>query len=319
MLSDIAVYIEALSQVAPIILLLLLGVLLRRLRFLKAETVAELKKLVVNVTLPALLFLAFSQVELQPQYLLVSLAVFVACALVMLLARVPAAGQQNAYFPFLLTGFEAGMMGYAIFGSVYGTESVFKFGIVDLGQVVFVFFVMVPLLERLSSGAQPFSDTVKGFFTTPVILAILAGIVFNQLGLTTAFAERPLTASILETISLVGALTTPLVTVAIGYEIQLRSGNLRRPATTVAIRLAVWIAIGIGFSVLLIDRFLGLDREFQAAVLTMFVLPPPFVIPLFMENAALQDRDYVLNTLTIATVVTLFAFSVVSTLYPPGG
>lgn len=320
MLSDIAATIEALAQVLPILLLLLLGILLRRLRFLKAETVAELKKLVVNVTLPALLFLAFSQVTLEAQYLLVSLSVFAACALVMLLARVPAtAGKESVYFPFLMTGFEAGMMGYAIFGAVYGNSSLFKFGIVDLGQVVFVFFVMVPLLERLSSGGQAFRDTVKGFFSTPVIVAILAGIIFNEVGLAAAFTEHPLSASVLEGVSLVGALTTPLVTMAIGYEIELRAGNLRRPAITVAVRLAVWIAIGIGLSSLLINRFLGLDREFQAAVLTMFILPPPFVLPLFMENAALRDRDYVLNTLTIATVVTLFAFSVVSTLYPPGG
>jgi hypothetical protein len=46
-------------------------------------------------------------------------------------------------------------------------------------------------------------------------------------------------------------------------------------------------------------------------------LPPPFVIPLFMTRAEKQDRDFVLNSLTLATVVTIIAFTIVSVLYPP--
>ena len=80
--------------------------------------------------------------------------------------------------PSCLTGFEAGMMGYAIYGAVYGLDNIWKFGIVALGQVLFVFFVLVPGLKRLSSGATSFRDTLVGFLKTPVIVAILAGLLF---------------------------------------------------------------------------------------------------------------------------------------------
>ena len=42
----------------------------------------------------------------------------------------------------------------------------------------------------------------------------------------------------------------------------------------------------------------------------MFILPPPFVMPLFMNRASAEDRNYVLNTLTLATITALFAFAI---------
>lgn len=77
-------YLQAFSKVLPILLILILGAFFNRRRFLRPETVQDLKKLVINVTLPVLLFLAFSQVDLEPQYLLIVGLVFLACLLALL-------------------------------------------------------------------------------------------------------------------------------------------------------------------------------------------------------------------------------------------
>ncbi|MFZ2358542.1 MAG: AEC family transporter [Anaerolineae bacterium] len=314
------VFLTALSKVLPIFLLILLGVALRRWRFLGPETVKDLRKVVVNITLPAVLFLAFSQVTLAPQYLVVVAIMFTACLLALLLGRwlTGPLRVDSAYLPSLLTGFEAGMMGYAIYAAVYGAETIYKFGIVDLGQVLFVFFVLVPGLERLTHGARPLSATALSFLKTPVILAILGGLLFKATGLTELFTASPLLNSTLETLGLLGALTTPLVALVIGYGLTLRAGALARPVRTVAVRLLLWLPFGLALSVFVVGRLLGLDQEFQAAVLTMVLLPPPFVIPMFMAKATEEDANYVVNTLTLATLVTLFAYALVPTIFPPG-
>jgi hypothetical protein len=175
---------------------------------------------------------------------------------------------------------------------------------------------MVPLLERFESGARPFKATVQGFFKTPVILAILGGILFSQLGLTELIRANSLGNSVFATLTMLGALTTPLVALSIGYELQLRSGSQRNPTVTVGIRLAIWVSIGIALNMVLINRLLGLETGFQSAVMTMFILPPPFVMPLFMSKAPTEERNYVLNTLTMATIVALVAFAIVSIVYP---
>jgi hypothetical protein len=315
------VFITALSKVLPVFLLILLGVGLRRWRFIGLETVQGLRKLVVNITLPAVLFLAFSQVTLEPQYLLIVVIMFTACLAALLLGRWLHGPLQvdSAYLPSLLTGFEAGMMGYAIYAAVYGAENVYKFGIVDLGQVLFVFFILVPGLERLTHGAKPLSQTALNFLKTPVIIAILGGLLFKATGLTEVFAASPLLDSTMQTLGLLGAMTTPLVALVIGYELQLRAGALAKPVRTVVVRLLLWLPFGLALSVFVVGRLLGLDQEFQAAVLTMVLLPPPFVIPMFMSRATEEDTNYVVNTLTMATLVTLFAYALVPVLFPPLG
>lgn len=312
-------YIEALSKVLPVILLLSLGAILNRTRFIHYQTVQEIKKLVINITLPAVLFLAFAQASIQVSYLLIVGLVFALCVLALLLGRWihPLTRIQAPYFPALMTGFEAGMMGYAIFASVYGAENIYKFAVVDLGQVTFVFFVLVPTLERLSTGPQPFVHTLRNFFRTPVILAILAGMLANSIGLIPTLNSWPLSASLVQTLEIIAGLTMPLVALVIGYEMRLSRGNLGQPALTIGLRLLYWIPMGILLSTLVVGRLLQLDPIFQAAVLTMFILPPPFVIPLFIPTASDADRAYVVNTLSLATLVTLFAFALIGGIYPP--
>lgn len=312
-------FLSAVAKVLPVFLLILLGAGLRRLRFLQAATVQEIKRLIVTFTLPATLFLAFSTVAVEPAYLLIAASVFAACLLVFWLARRigPPLGLRSAYFPSLLTGFEAGMLGYAIFGAVYGAGAIYSFGIVDLGQVLFVFFILVPALQRMESGARPFAETLTGFLKTPVILAIVGGLLFQALGLTRLFAQSALLDSLLGALRLLGGMTTPLVALAIGYELALRPGSLGRPALTAALRLLIWIPLAVLFAWGVVGRWLGLDPIFQAAVLTMALLPGPFVIPIFMRSTEPDDVDFVVNALTLGTLATLLLYALVPVLFPP--
>ncbi|HQY92699.1 MAG: hypothetical protein WAU00_17505 [Caldilinea sp.] len=313
-------YLEAFSKVLPVLLLFALGAFFRRAGFLQPTTIEEIKKLIVNVTLPAVLVLAFAAVTLEAGHLAIGALVFAACAVVLVSGRFlhGLAGTQSAYLPPLLTGFEAGMMGYAIFAAVYGVEQVFNFAVVDLGQVVFVFFILVPFVQRQGAGALPFAQTVRGFLTTPVILSIAAGILLNRLGVVPLLTTFPLTNALFDTLGLLAAVTTPLIGLVIGYEVTLQRRGLSAPLRTVGVRLAIWVVVGLLLNALVVSRLFPGDRMLQAAVMTMFVLPPPFVIPLFMRNTAAEDQTYVVNTLSLATLVTLVAFTVVSVVYAAG-
>jgi malate permease and related proteins len=310
--------LTALSKVLPVLLLIILGAFFRRSAFLPEAAIAGMKKLVVNVTLPAALFLAFAGVTLQGEHLVLAGLVFLACVLVLLLSRAfwPRLGFKSAYTPALLTGFEAGMMGYAIYGAVYGTQNIFKFAVVDLGQVLFVFFILVPWISQLATGRMSLRDTLVGFVKTPVIVGIFLGIIFNRLGIVAPLRAFPPTDAVLRTVELLGAITTPLICMVIGYEVQLKRGGLALPARASILRLLIWVPIGVLLIVFVVNTLLGGDPLFAAAVLTMFVLPAPFVAPLFMNAAPEEERTFVVNTLSLMTLVTLAAFTVVTVLIP---
>jgi predicted permease len=321
---DPNVAVDAFSRVLPVLLLVALGALFRRIDFLSSVVVDGLRKLVLNVTLPAALFLAFLRAQLEAQYAIIVISVFGAC--LALLALGPwlrrAAGVRSEAMPSLMAGFEAGMIGYALYSAIFGQAELSRFAIVDLGQVLFVFFVLAPVVMRWASGhAPPLSRTVAAFVRTPVIVAILAGVICSLAGLAAPLADNAISAAGLETLAMLGAVTTPAIAIVIGYSTSFSAGSLRDPARTLAVRLPIWIALAVVFDALVIEGLLGLDRLFAAAVMTMAILPPPFVVPLYLARARGtdvthdRDHDYLVNTLSLATVVTLVAVTVVGVVY----
>jgi predicted permease len=286
--------LDALAKVLPVLLLIGLGAFFRRTEFVRPGTVDDLRRLVLGVTLPAALFLTFLRVTIEGRYALVVVGVFAACLLMFgagLLA-VRFAGVRPGVVPGLLAGFEGGMIGYAVYGAVFGQEELYHFAIVDLGQMPFVFFILATWLTRRASGeAASLRDAAVAFVRTPVVIAIVAGIAGSAVGLGAALEASPLGDGALRTLGLLGALTTPLIAIVIGYSTRLRRGALGAPLGTVAVRLTAWVAFALVFNAVVVDGLLGLDRLFQAAIVTMAVLPPPFVVPLYLRAAARRRAE----------------------------
>jgi predicted permease len=316
--------LEAFSRVLPILLLVGLGALIRRRAWMAPGTVDDLRRLILGITLPAALFLAFLRVDLEPRYGIIVASVFGACLVVLAVSPWLRrwAGIRVDSMPNLMAGFEAGMLGYALFAAVFGAAELYRFAIVDIGQVLFVFFVLATVVTVRASGQRPpMRETLVAFVRNPVILAILAGIGGSMVGLDETLDGHALGASLLTTVSLLAALTTPLIAIVLGYSTSLRAGSLRDPIRTLAVRLPIWVGLAIAFSIFIVEGMLGLDRLFAAAVMTMAILPPPFVVPLYMARASGRpveddpEYDYTVNTLSLATLATLGLIVIVGVVY----
>src|SRR5665647_1914180 len=108
---------EVMIKALPVILLILLGILLRCTQLIKKPTVDDLKKIVVTIALPSTLFLTFAGTVFQSNFLWIFVCVFAVC-LLMLMTGIgfrKIISPENRYYPALFAGFEAGMMGYALF------------------------------------------------------------------------------------------------------------------------------------------------------------------------------------------------------------
>jgi hypothetical protein len=158
---DFVMDLSLLSKILPVIFLFIIGHWFNRTGFITQNSVGEFKKLVVNVFLPSLLFISFSKSNFEARYLIIVVTVFIACTALLGMGIVikKMLKIQSPYFPTLLTGFEAGMLGYSLYAGVFGAENVFKFAVIDLGQVTFVFFVLVSLLVQYSSHRERPSGT----------------------------------------------------------------------------------------------------------------------------------------------------------------
>ena len=249
----------------------------------------------------------------QFRYLVIVGVVFLSCVLVMFLSanlrKVP--GLKSKYASFLLAGFEAGMLGYAVFGSIFGESNIPVFAVIDLGQVIFVFFVLVTRLQTLEGKQQNLKDTFKNFLITPVIIAIIGGIMFNVSGVYAYLESVLLGQTVFTAMNTLAGLTTPLVAIVIGYGLNFKPGRVFPAIQTVILRLVVWLSLALLINQFIIRQWFHLDSIFEAAILLMFILPAPFVIPLYSKSSDEAEQDYILNTLSIGTIAALIGVVVI--------
>jgi predicted permease len=299
-----------LLKIAPIILLILLGMTLRKIHFVSPQTIDDLKKIILNISLPAMLFTAFAGTQFSSQYLGIIAAVFLACLVMLLLASpvLRCIGVENPFMPALFVGFETGMIGYSLFVATYGQQEMFKLAIIDLGQALFVFLVLIPFINRQNGITTGGLQLIQSFFKSPVILAILFGITFSLTGLTSLMHANPNAGFVFDCLALLSNLTVPMITIAIGYELRLNKDTFRGPLLVAAVRLAILIGFAYVIDKVLIVGLLHLDRFFELALFTMFILPPPFVVPIIMREKKSEHRQFILNTISIHIVLSAVAF-----------
>ncbi len=295
------------NRVLPILLLIALGSGIRRIRLLSETTVDELRKIVVYLALPAVLFTSFLNITLESRYLVLFVVTFALCVGLLALGGVlrRALRIDHPYFPFLITGFEYGMLGVSLFGSAYGLENVGYIAVVDLGHETFIWFVFLAFLLMRRDGLTRPAELAASFVRSPVIIAIVSGIALNLLGAREFLTTSAITGGILNTMQFLSNMTVPLILIIVGYSIHLNRQNLRDAALTVGIRLLIMIPL-----LVVLNGILALDSPFQAALFTLMILPPPFIVPLYMPAEMTDERQYVNTVLTLSTVVTIVLFVV---------
>lgn len=309
---------QIINGIAPILILLLIGVFLRKTSLISAQTVIDLKKIVVNLALPAVLFTSFLTMDLQSKYFWFLPILFGYCLLMYLLGRLIQRLRKSdqSFFPFLITGFEAGMIGVSLFGAAYGLEEVGKFAIIDLGQELFIWFVYVALLMHQREGQTKPLGLIKMFATSPVIIAVFSGLLLNLVGLPQLLQSTPIFQGFLTTINLIGALTVPLILFVVGYGIQLDLQELLFSAQVILIRLGISIPAALLINRFVVRGWLQLGIGFEAAFFTMLILPPPFILTLFMDQDKTEDIHRIDNTLTLHTLISIIVFIIYFALNP---
>ncbi|MFA5468102.1 MAG: permease [Sphaerochaetaceae bacterium] len=307
--------LETLLPVLPVILLFALGALLKKIGFFSASTVVQMKKLVSDIALPALLFQAFFAIEIEAKYLILVVLIFLICALMVIIGRVfgRVLKVRSPYFSLMMGGFEMGMLGYALFLGLYGSTHLGKIALVDLGQVLFVFFVLMALLIKERGDSSHPIALIKQFITSPVIIAIFVGLIGSFLK--TEIPTNPLFVVLGELINMVSALTVPLIAITIGYGIHFQKGNILDSLKTILVRKIASIVFLLLLNTLVVTGLLKMHPMYRMAMAVMLLTPPPFVISIFMDQSDKKNLDYVDNTLSLDTVVSIVLILVFATFY----
>jgi len=304
---------QSLGSLAAIAILMIAGYLLAARGWLEERAIGGLKALITNLTLPLLLFRAFLQLRPDIRNILLAASIFAACAVMglagALLSR--AARTPRPETRFLFQGFEAGMLGYALFSGYHGSDRLSDFAALDMGQVVYVFTVLMVQMSmrrgaRAMAGSQspfPWRDILR----SKVLWAIVGGLALSLAipGVADYIASRGAFTSAL--FDMVGGLTTPLVCIVIGAS--LGGGFLFDRTILRVVGMRIVIAVGAGLIIAYaVIPALGFSALHQKAAMLLFALPPPFIIPVYHR----ENAQFVSSVLTFFTIVSVILIAVLA-------
>lgn len=297
--------LQVTQMVLPIIALLLLGTLCRAKGIFDMKGLAGLKAVVGDICLPVVLFNAFFTAHYSLRVVLVFVVVYIGYILALAagFGLKGIAKPHEKFFPFLLASAEGGMLGYALYGVLMGEQS--GFATVDLGQTVFAYTAFLGMLSLTEGQKLSAKSLVHNMVTNKCCMGMALGILLGATGVGGWVLSQSWGGVVTELIGKITAPTSALVLLVVGYELELDKKLLKPVALTVLARLVVMAALLAGSS-FIIFRIIPYDKSLQIALMILYALPAPFIIPLFAKVG--KDGKYISTTLSVHTICTILLF-----------
>ena len=300
---------QILSMVLPVLAMILLGRLCAVRGILNDERHAGLKAIIGDILLPVVLFRAFFTAQYGGKLLLVFALVFLSCLLALLagFALKRFVRPYDRFMPLLMTSFEGGMLGYALFALLAGQDQTATYAMVDIGQTMFAYTVFLAALKSVEGGRMSPGAMLQNMLSNKACIGMLLGIVLGALGVYRAIAPTPFGTVLMELIAFIAAPTSALILLVVGYQLKVSRKLMKPVAITLGLRLAV-MAVAFGLVSLVLFAIIPCEKPLMLALMLQYTLPAPFIIPLFADLK--DDGEYVSTTLSMGTVlsVALFVF-----------
>ena len=259
--------IFSLNATIPIFLMMLLGMLFRKLGWMDEVFAAKMNKFVFLVPLPVLLFEQLATVDFSEVWdIKFILFCFVVTAISITISTVISLlwKDQSIKGEFIQATYRssAALLGIAFIQNIYGTVGMAPLMII--GSVPLYNVMAVVVLSFFKPGNNSFDKalvkkTLKGIVTNPIIIGIVAGFVWSALKL-------PMPLILHKTVSSIGATATPMGLMSMGATFEMKKATSKMKPTLVAVFMKL---IGFCAIFLPVAAMLGFRNEQLIAILVM--------------------------------------------------
>lgn len=297
--------LQVIKMALPIVVMLLVGMVCRKKEVLRPEGLAGVRAVVGDICLPVVLFNAFFTAHYSKTVVLMFVLVYLGFAAALLMGFVLRrfAAPHGKFMPFLLTSAEGGMLGYALYGVLMGEQA--GFAAVDLGQTVFAYTGFLCALSLVEGQRPSVSGLIRNMVTNKCCLGMALGILLGALGVGQMVLATLVGDVLTAVIAMLTGPTSALVLLVVGYDLELDRKLLKPVAATVLCRLAVMAVLLVCVS-FIVFRLVPYDRSLQIALMILYALPAPFIIPMFADVRG--EGKYISTCLSVETICTIVLF-----------
>ncbi|MBR1408377.1 MAG: hypothetical protein IJ573_05725 [Clostridia bacterium] len=299
-----------LEVVLPVVAMVLTGYAVRRLGIVSERGIGEIKELLVKICLPAVLFGTFYAMEFtwREAALCFTLSGVTLLAFALGFAAKRMLGVRKRIAPWLCTTIEGGSIGYALFILLYGKENLYHLALLDAGNALIQWTLVMSMLALSSGEKKTPAETVRSLIS-PINCAIAAGLLCSAAGIgKTVSASAP--GRVLEAVlDFAGTPVAALILMTVGYGLSVREVEWKETAKMIAARAVIFAAAGFG-----VYRIAGAlfpeNPLYRAAALIFFILPPTYAYPVYVKDK--EESAFLSGYLAAYTLLTIAAFAVVA-------
>ena len=231
---------DILKTVMPVIIMLALGKIFAIKKIISAETVTGIKGLISGALLPVVIFNALLAMQFSMRSLSLSLLVYVLYTIALFLVlKFISPRLKYRMSGFLMLGAEGGMMGYALYTSLFGSEALATLMEVDLGNILFAFTFFIVLIKMANSDEKDTKKVIVDSLKTPLVSVVAIALVLNVMGIGKWLMSSQIGSLYTAVINMVTSPVSALILMSVGYELELDPALLKDVGTVSIIRLLI--------------------------------------------------------------------------------
>ena len=256
-----------LNATGPIFLMMVFGLFLRKVGILDEDFANRMNKFVFKIPLPFLLFSDLAAVDFSRVW---NIKFIVFCFVVTLISITISTfvsclwRDKSIRGEFIQASYRssAALLGIAFIQNIYGNAGMAPLmiiGSVPLYNVMAVVVLSFFQPERKALDREVWKKTLKGIMTNPIIIGIVAGLIWSALRI-------PMPLILNKAVSSIGAVATPMGLMAMGaaFDFKKAMGKVKPAVTAAFIKLIGFVAIFLPLA-----AYLGFRREELIAILVM--------------------------------------------------
>jgi predicted permease len=307
------------GSLAPVVLLVLLGVVLRRLRFVRPEFFRDSNRFAFWLALPALMIRELAGTSIREQHvggaMIVLVSATAAAGLAAGLTRRAAGVGRASAGTYIMTSFRGNLAFVGLPVILYATPAGGAASAASAAAATLCLAPMMILFNVVSvfllSPTDPRAAArgggwVRPLATNPLILSCLAGIAI-------AWARIPLPPPLMRTLGALGATALPLGLLAIGAGLDFSrlKGAWRAPGWSAALKTLFAPAAGW-----LAARAIGLGPA-ETFIAIVFLSCPTAVNSYIMAQEMAGDEKLAGDAIVFSTVLSFFPLAAAVALFAP--
>ncbi len=293
--------------VLPVITALLLGRFARVYGIISEKGMEEMKNLLVKICLPAVLFSAFCDMTFtgREAALFFVFSGFTLTAFLLGHAAARLLGLRQGIAPWLMTTIEGGSIGYALFLLLYGQENLYHLALLDAGNALIQWTVVMSLLSLRSGAKSGLGETAQRLIT-PVNAAILMGFICSVTGIGRLLTGSAPGRAVMAAVDFMGTPVSALIILSVGYSFSLKGIDLKEAGKTAAARACIFAVLGL-IAARLAGRLFPDDGMYRSAALIFAILPPTFAYGIYVKEG--EESEYLSGFLALYTLLTVAVFA----------